>query len=62
MSQYDNMTRLHLPTVQTNSALNGGSHNSKIVIQLDDKVNTFVALKAFYAYRAETCSPLANEC
>lgn len=55
------MTPLHLLHVQSDFVLNGGSHNSNTEIQLDDKVNICIALEAFYAYRAEICSPLANE-
>lgn len=55
------MMQLHMLSVQINFALNGGSRNGNTEIQSDDKENTSLTLEALYAYRAEICSPLANE-
>lgn len=60
VEQYENMTQLHVLSVHFNFALNGGSHNSRPEIQLDDKENRSLTLEALYACRAEMCSPLAN--
>lgn len=60
VEQYENMTQLHVLSVHFNFALNGGSHNSRPEIQLDDKENRSLTLEAFCARRAEMCSPLAK--
>ena len=43
------MTPLHLLAVPINFALNGGSHNSNIEIELHDKVNIPNAMQVFSA-------------
>lgn len=60
VEQYENMTQLHVLSVHFNFALNGGSHNSRPEIQLDDKENRSLTLEALCARRAEMCSPLAK--